>query len=149
MVRVERKYVFAVVALCLFFFIGFAGRSNAADIKIVSIDTGRVFEAHPAFKEAMGKFQAQAQEMQKKIEGIENEEEKANAQIQMQQQMRQLAMELQEEAFNKMKADVQKLAKKKGYTYVVDQNALIAGGQDITEEVINSFKKSDDNTGKK
>jgi len=129
-----------VVLVGLFFFLCSVKDGRAADIKIVSINTSKVFEAHPAFKEAMEKFQAQVQEMQKKIEGIKNEEEKNNAQIAMQQQMRQLAMDLQEEAFNKMKADVQKLAEKKGYTYVVDQNALIAGGQDITEEVINSFK---------
>jgi len=138
-----------VVLVGLFFFLCPVKEGRAADIKIVSIDTSKVFEAHPAFKEAMGKFQAQVQEMQKKIEGIEKEEEKTKAQIEMQQQMRQIATDLQEEAFNKMKADVQKLAKKKGYTYVVDQNALIAGGQDITEEVINSFKEIEDASGKK
>ncbi|MCM8777967.1 MAG: OmpH family outer membrane protein [Candidatus Omnitrophica bacterium] len=140
--KLGKKYmVFVVMVSFLFFFLCMAGRSSAADIKIVSIDTGRVFESHPAFREAMEKFQTQAGEMQKKIEGIENEEEKTNAQIQMQQQMRVVAMQLQEEAFNKMKEDVGKYAKKKGYTYVVDQNALIAGGKDITEEVIASFGK--------
>lgn len=141
MVKLERKWVLgAVMVFC--FFLGLVGNGSAADIKIVSINTGKVFESHPAFKEAMEKFQTQAGEMQKKIEGIENEEEKKNAQIQMQMQMRELAMNLQEEAFNKMKNDVEKYAKKKGYTYVVDQNALIAGGKDITEEVIASFRSS-------
>ncbi|MDD3726121.1 MAG: OmpH family outer membrane protein [Candidatus Ratteibacteria bacterium] len=148
--KLGKRYVgMLVVFACLFFFIGLAGNSDAADIKIVSINTGKVFEAHPALKEAIEKFQTQAGEMQKQIEGIESEEEKSNAQMQMQQQMRELAMNLQEEAFNKMKEDVQKFAKKKGYTYVVDQNALIAGGKDITEEVIASFEKAGDSSEKK
>ncbi|MCX8082474.1 MAG: OmpH family outer membrane protein [bacterium] len=141
MVRLEKKgFINGVVILCVSF-LGLALKGYAADVKIVSIDTGKVFEAHPAFKEAMEKFQAQAGEMQKKLEGIENEEEKKNAQIQMQMELRTLAMNLQEEAFNKMKDDVQKFAKKKGYTYVVDKNALIAGGKDVTEELLASFEK--------
>lgn len=126
--------------LCLFIAGSFAAAGSAAEIKIVSIDTQRVFGEHPAFKEAMGKFQAQIQEMQKKIEEMD-EESKGAAQQMMQHQMQQLGMQLQEEAFGKMKADVQKIAKKKGYDYVVDVNMLIVGGKDVTEEVLASFPK--------
>ncbi len=118
----------------------FAGTGNAAGIRIVSIDTRRVFEAHPAFKEAMEKFQAQIQEMQKKIEEAD-EESKGEMQQMMQQQLQQLGMELQEEAFNRMRVDVQKIAKEKKYGYVIDSNMLISGGSDITEEILASFEK--------
>ncbi len=129
-----------IALLCLLVAGCFAGTGDAADIKIVSIDTQKVFSEHPAFQEAMGKFQAQIQEMQKKIEEMK-EEDRGPAQQMFQQQMQQLGMQLQEEAFNKMKADVQKFAKKKGYTYVVDSNMLIVGGKDVTEEVRASFPK--------
>ncbi len=131
----------ALIAVLSLFVAGFfAGAGDAAEIKIVSIDTQRVFAEHPAFHEAMAKFQTQMQDIQKKIEEMK-EEEKATAQQIYQYQMQQLGMQLQEEAFSKMKADVQKFAKKKRYTYVVDSNMLIVGGKDITEEVLASFPK--------
>jgi len=116
--------------------------SNAAEIKIVSMDVGRVFESHPAFKEAMEKFQAQLQDMKKKIDEAEEGSREMIQQV-MQQQMQQLGMQLQEEAFEKMRADVTKLAKEKKYDYVVDNNVLIVGGKDITEEVMASFEKAE------
>jgi Skp family chaperone for outer membrane proteins len=126
--------------LSLFVAENFAIDSSADEIKIVSMDTQRVFGEHPAFRDAMGKFQKQMQEMQKKVDEAD-EESKGTAQQMMQMQMQQLGMQLQEEAFSKMKVDVQKIAKEKGYDYVIDSNMLIVGGQDITEEVIASFPK--------
>lgn len=136
----RRKGITVISLLCLFFMGCLVLSGDAAEIKIVSIDTQRVFGEHPAFQEAMAKFQAQIQEVQKKIEEMK-EEEKGAAQQMFQYQMQQVGMELQKEAFSKMKADVQKFAKKKGYTYVIDSNMLIAGGTDVTEEVIASFPK--------
>ena len=47
-----------------------------------------------------------------------------------------------------MKEDVQKFYKKKGYTYVIGQNALIADNKGITEKVIALFEKEKDNSEK-
>jgi Skp family chaperone for outer membrane proteins len=134
-----RGVVFAAF-VCLFIAGSFAITVSAGETKIVSMDTHRVFGEHPAFREAMGKFQKQVQEMQKKVDEAD-EESKATAQQMMQMEMQQLGMQLQEEAFSKMKADVQKIAKEKGYDYVVDSNMLIVGGEDITEEILASFPK--------
>jgi Skp family chaperone for outer membrane proteins len=136
---VMRGIIFAAV-LCVAAAGTFSVTCSAAEIRIVSIDTQRVFSGHPAFHEAMGKFQVQIEDMQKKLEGMD-EEAKGMAQQMMQQQMQNLGMQLQEEAFGRMKADVQKFAKKKGYTYIVDSNMLIVGGKDVTEEVLASFPK--------
>jgi len=133
--------VFAAL-LCMFAAMMFAGECSAAEIKIVSMDTNRVFEAHPAFKEAMEKFQTQLQDMKKKIDEAEEGSKETLQQV-MQQQIQQLGMQLQEEAFEKMRADVTKLAKEKKYDYVVDNNVLIVGGNDITEEILAAFKKNE------
>lgn len=139
--KLRKKYTAVIgMLICMFFFVGMAGKGSAAEVKIVSIDTGKVFESHPAFIEAMNAFQMQMGEAQKQIDGIENEEEKTSVQMHIQQQMRALAAQMQDSAFKKMKEDIQKFAKKKGYTYIVDSNALIAGGKDVTEELIKSFK---------
>ncbi len=135
------KGVFFTVLLCLLAAGMVATVCNAAEIKIVSVDTNRVFESHPAFKEAMEKFQTQLQDMKKKIDEAEEGSKEMVQQV-MQQQMQQLGMQLQEEAFEKMRADVTKLAKEKKYDYVVDNNVLIVGGKDITEEVLASFEKN-------
>ncbi len=142
--RYERKKGFIgvvfVAFVCLLIAGSFVMPASAGEIKIVSMDTYRVFREHPAFKEAMAKFQKQVQEMQKKVDKAD-EKSKATAQQMMQIEMQQLGMQLQEEAFSKMRADVQKIAKKKGYDYVIDSNMLIVGGEDITEEILASFPK--------
>ncbi|MBN1445249.1 MAG: OmpH family outer membrane protein [Candidatus Omnitrophica bacterium] len=132
--------MFFTVLLCLLGSGIFATVCNGAEIQIVSVDTNRVFESHPAFKEAMEKFQIQLQDMKKKIDEAEEGSKEMVQQV-MQQQMQQLGMQLQEEAFEKMRADVTKLAKEKKYDYVVDNNVIIVGGKDITEEVLASFEK--------
>jgi Skp family chaperone for outer membrane proteins len=121
-----------------------AGNANAEEIKIVSIKTGEVLQSHPAFREAVGKYQAKQQEMQKKLSEAK-EEERTMLQTQAQQELQQIGMQLQKEATDKMTKDVQNLAKENGYDYVVDADMLIVGTgpdvPDITGQVIKSFSE--------
>ncbi len=39
----------------------------------------------------------------------------------------------------KIREDIQKIAKQKGYKYVMDSNALLAGGEDVTEEILQAI----------
>lgn len=114
--------------------------ASMCEMKIVSIDTNKALEAHPAFKEAVLKFKGYQQEMQKKLRETEKEQQPV-AQQQLKQQLEQVGGQLQKEAFSEMKKDVQQQAEEKGYDYVLDDSMLIAGGRDVTEEIIKSFEE--------
>jgi len=117
--------------------------SFAQEIKIASIDTGKVLLAHPAFQKAREKYQTEIQSMQQKIKDMDEQEQMSAQQI-MQYQVQELGMQLETEAFNEMRKDVKKIAEKQGYQYVMDINVLIVGGKDITEEVLSELKKSEE-----
>lgn len=138
----ERKNAFfKILCVCMavaFFSVAGTGMVLASDEEntlIVSIDTNRILEKHPAFLKAQEDFQGEMQQMQQQLEGM-GEEEQMMAQQQMQQQLQQRGQELQEEALAEVRAHIAKIADEKGYKYVVDANALISGGKDITDEVM-------------
>jgi outer membrane protein len=107
-------------------------------MEIVSIDTARILEIHPAFVDAQQTFQNEMQEMENQLMEM-GEEEQMMAQQMMQQRLQARGQELQQQAMSEVKADIEKVAKEKGYRYVVDSNALLVGGKDITEEVIEAM----------
>ena len=105
---------------------------------IVAIDTARILELHPAFMDAQQTFQNEMQEMEHQLREM-GEEEQMMAQQIMQQQLQARGQELQQQAMSEVRDDIQKVAEEKGYKYVVDANALLVGGKDITEEVIEAM----------
>ncbi|MGM0403176.1 MAG: OmpH family outer membrane protein [Thermodesulfobacteriota bacterium] len=111
---------------------------DAEKVEIVSVDTNRILEKHPAFREAQDTFRGEMQEMEEQLEGM-GQEEQQMAQQMMQQQLQQRGQELQQVAVDEVRKDIARIAKEKGYTYVVDVNALIAGGKEITEEVMEAM----------
>ena len=114
--------------------------AGQSDIKIVTVDIQRVVRMHPAFQEAMQEYQRKLQEFQRQMEEIE-EDERAMMQQLLQQQMQQLGMQLQDRAFDKMQEDVRAFAKDNGYDYIFDSSVLLAGGIDVTEELLESLGK--------
>jgi Skp family chaperone for outer membrane proteins len=62
-----------------------------------------------------------------------------------QQQFQQRAQKLQRDALDELRRDIQKIASDKGYTYVMDSNVLLAGGEDVTEEVMKEIGKKVEN----
>jgi len=102
---------------------------------IVSADIDRIMGEHPAFQEAMLTFQTELKAMQENLDKLEGEA-KLKEQQQMQQKVQQLAVRLQEEAAGKVMEDVRTAAKNRGYVYILDSKALIAGGKDVTEEIL-------------
>ncbi|MFO8112334.1 MAG: OmpH family outer membrane protein [Desulfosalsimonadaceae bacterium] len=135
---------FKILCLCLaaVFFSAFcavgAMAGDAEKVEIVSVDTNRILEKHPAFREAQDTFRGEMQEMEEQLEGM-GQEEQQMAQQMMQQQLQQRGQELQQVAVDEVRKDIARIAKEKGYTYVVDVNALIAGGKEITEEVMEAM----------
>lgn len=110
--------------------------------KIASADMEKVMGAHPAFKDAMTSFQKEITAMQDRLEKM-TDEEKAKEQQKMSQMIQQIGLRLQEEALNKVSSDIETVAKRKGYSYVVEKNVLLAGGKDITEDVLTFLKNQE------
>ncbi len=130
---VSRLVLASIAAVCL---IAATATTGAAEsVQIVSIDTNRILQQHPAFQEAQQAFQGEMQQLEQQLQEM-GEEEQMMAQQMMQQQLQQRGQELQMEAMDKVRDDIRRIAEEKGYSYVVDTNALIVGGKDITDEVM-------------
>ena len=132
-----------VSLLAAFFTVVTTAGVSAENLNIVSVDTARIMERHPAFVEAQQTFQGEMQQMQQQLQGM-GEEEQMMAQQMMQQQLQQRGQELQQEAMDKVRDDIATIAGEKGYEYVVDSNALLVGGKDITEEVMAEIDLKED-----
>ncbi|GEM_PF-913776 len=107
--------------------------------RIASVDMEKVMNSHPAFREAMTDFQKEIGAMQEQLGKLKGDE-KTKEQQKMQQQIQQIAIRLQQEAMAKVTSDVEKIAKAKGYTYVVEKSMLVVGGRDITDDVLSFLK---------
>ncbi len=83
----------------------------------------------------MQKLQSEQQKMQQKLKFMDDNKAQMMQQ-QAQQKLQQMQAELQQEAMTAMRDDVKDLASEKGYDYVLDQNVLLAGGEDVTEELL-------------
>ncbi|MBN1445405.1 MAG: OmpH family outer membrane protein [Candidatus Omnitrophica bacterium] len=110
--------------------------------KIATADMEKVMNVHPAFKEAMTSFQKEITAMQERLEKMTGEEREKEQQ-KMSQMIQQIGLRLQEEALAIVTEDLETVAKRKGYAYVVDKSVLIAGGKDITEDVLNFLKNQE------
>ncbi|MCM8761978.1 MAG: OmpH family outer membrane protein [Candidatus Omnitrophica bacterium] len=128
--------ILLVVAIVILIF----GVVNSRKVAIASVDMEKIVNAHPAMQEAIITFQRELSNMQKQLDNMK-EEEKVRQQQKIQQEISQIAMKLQDEAMDKVKKDVEKVAKSKGYTYVIDKNAIFVGGKDITDDILTVLKK--------
>jgi len=131
------KLVYAVGILMLLFSgagtVGVWGQQS----RIVSIDTAKLLQAHPAFSEAQAQLEAEVREYQQRLDGMSEEE-----QMMAQHHLQQRSIELQQQALDALREDIRQIARQQGYDYVIDSNALIVGGQDVTEEMLNKIKSS-------
>lgn len=109
-------------------------------VVIVSIEMDKILEAHPAFKNAKEKFGTELEGMKKDLEKMDKNKQ-AESQLKMQQQLQQRGEQLQKEAVATVRQDIVKLAAQKGWDYVVDSNALLAGGRNVTDEVVQAMKQ--------
>lgn len=110
----------------------FAG--DAVKEPIVTVNINQIMEKHPAFNEARQTLEREAQQLKEQVEGKSQQEQQG-----AQQQFQQRSQELQAEAVETVREDIQKVANQKGYKYVMDSNALLAGGEDVTEEILQAI----------
>lgn len=135
------KSVVLSAVIVFFVFIGSRMSVNAGQFEVVSVDMNQVMEAHPALHQAIEEFQSRVEKLQEGL-GDMDDDSRMMAQQMIQGQMQQIGMELQEKAFNEVRADIRKVANAKGYKYVLDKDVLIVGGKDITQEVLDSIAVS-------
>jgi outer membrane protein len=142
MVAKSFKYFGFCLAVVLFAMAGVTGgcAGDAKNDKIVTVNTQQIIQKHPAFLEAQQTLQKEAQQIQQQMEGKGQQERQV-----AQQQFQQRAQKLQRDALDELRRDIQKIASDKGYTYVMDSNVLLAGGEDVTEEVMKEIGKKVEN----
>lgn len=120
--------------------------ANAAPSSNIGVvDQQQIVAANPALSaDYQQKMQETAAQMQKdfdeKSKGM-SDADKEKLFADMQQQFNEKRASIEKEMQDKMNAAVKDVAAKKGMSLVVDKNAVIYGGNDITKEVSDAMSK--------
>ena len=108
------------------------------------IDIGKAMQSHPDAEAAMKTLQAESEAFQKDFDEKAktlSEQEQQRYYVQLQQRLQQKEAELTSAIFKKIEASVQKVAKAKGLSVIVERGSVVYGGTDITDDVIKDFGK--------
>lgn len=120
--------------------------SAAPTSNIGVVDQQQVIRANPSLaSDYQQKMQSTAEEMQKDFDEKSkdmSDAEKEKLFADMQQQFNEKRVAIEKEMQDKVNAAVQSVASKKGLSLVVDKNAVIYGGTDITKDVTSSIAQN-------
>ena len=97
----------------------------------------------PDMTKAQAAMQAEVETAKKDVEEKTknmNDEEKKRYIVQTQERLENKHKELLEPVLKNIEAQIQKIADKKGLSVVVDKNAVVFGGMDITDEVAKALQ---------
>lgn len=111
---------------------------DGKNLEIVTVDINRIMVQHPSLVEAQETLQREAQQMQRQA-GKSGQAD----QQKIRQRLQERSQELQLDALAEVRNEIEKIAAEKGYTYVMEKNALLAGGRDVTDEFMEAMKKMD------
>ncbi len=140
---------FAVAALVLvgataLVFVGaLAGRSvSFADSKglaVAYVDTTKLFAEYPSMKAMQAQLEKETKQMQadfdKKATGLDNDSKQKLFQ-EFQGRLEKRKGELVPKAVDQVLAVVRKIAQQQGYSMVLEKQAILYGGKDITADVL-------------
>lgn len=119
--------------------------SAAPSSNIGVVDQQQIVAANPALSaDYQQKMQETATQMQKDFDEKSKDMSDADKEklfADMQQQFNEKRASIEKEMQDKMNAAVKDVAAKKGMSLVVDKNAVIYGGNDITKEVADAMSK--------
>ena len=119
--------------------VGFAAPASSS---IGYIDTQKAVQNHPDTKAAEETLQAEQDSLRKEFEEksktLSDQEKQLYAQ-QLQQKLMQRNAELFQSIADKVKTATKKVADAKGISIVVERNAVIYGGVDLTDDVIKAY----------
>lgn len=119
----------AVVALV----VGFSGIAGAANIGLLNLQ--RALDAHPGMSYAEEQYEQTVQDMERQLDAASGEEQEQMI-AEFQRMLGMLEYELQEELLNGIIAAAAQVAEEMGYDVVLDFGAVLYGGDDITDQVI-------------
>lgn len=120
--------------------------ANAAPSSNIGVvDQQQIVQANPALSaDYQQKMQETASQMQKDFDEKSKDMSDADKEklfADMQQQFNEKRAAIEKEMQDKVNAAVKDVAAKKGISLVVDKNAVVYGGNDITKEVTDAMAK--------
>jgi outer membrane protein len=153
MIKLQKTQVKIVSILIAVVFIGSvvalaltqsgSGFASAASSSVGVIDYAQVGAQHPQLAQADQQMQSEIEAAQKEFETQSanmNDQEKADYYRQTQERLSQRQAELMEPITKSIDDAVKSVADAKGLQVVLDKRAVLYGGQDITQDVVNKLK---------
>lgn len=114
--------------------------SNVGKVNMQALVTG-----HPDYAKAQETFKQENEQLQKDFEeksaSMKTDKEKQEYATQLQQRLQMKERELITEIQNKVNAAIKEVADSKGLSVVLPEQAVVYGGQDITQDVMKKFGK--------
>lgn len=137
----SKKLFFMAIIFCLFSILIMAQpiTVHAASSQVGVIDTDRIFQQYQGFINAQTTFNATAKQMQDdfnvKSAKMNDQDKKALLQ-KYQQDLAKKKQDIFNPVVDKIDATIKAVADAKGLTIVINKNATIYGGQDITDDIL-------------
>ncbi|MBR1396808.1 MAG: OmpH family outer membrane protein [Selenomonadaceae bacterium] len=154
MIKLEKKQVKIISIIIALVFIGSVvalaltqsgGMAAAKNGNVGTIDYRQVMMSHPDLQNVETQMQTEIETVRKEFEeraaGMTTDQEKQDYYQQSQERLRNKQQELIEPIEQSIKDAVKKTAEAKGLSVVIEQSAVVYGGQDITQDVIAKLKK--------
>jgi len=142
-VLIALVFIGSVVALALTQTGGIASAASSSAVGVVE-RYEMILPEHPDFESVRTQMQTFAQEVQKDFEeksaGM-NDQEKSDYYQQCAKRISQKEQELLDPIIKSIDDAVKKVADSKGIAVVITKDAVVYGGQDITQDVIKNLSK--------
>ena len=141
----KRKNIDRILAgiLAVVLLAGAAGISTAYTFEIAYFDVAEVSMLHPAMQEAQDKLYEEEERLLSQFEQMDQEAQMMQQEM-LYQELEEIRRALVNEAISKISEDVDIIAGELGYDYILDKNVIFAGGDDITEQVVEWIREEYD-----
>ena len=134
-----KKY-FLTLVMTLVLALGCMGSAFAAESNLVGfVDTQRVLRNHPEMQTTMSVLKLEAQKAQQEFEqkaASLDEQGKAELRQKLTEQVDTKEASLLKPIYDSVRKAIEEVAKAHGITSVVNANAMVYGGMDLTNEVM-------------
>ena len=153
MIKLEQKQVKIISLLIAAIFVGSvvalaltqsgSGIVSAASSAVGVIDYRQVMSQHPKLATVQAELNQKVDAAQKDFEERAksmNEQEQQDYYVQTRQRLAQQEQEAMEPLYKNVEEAVKKVADSKGLSVVLAKEAVVYGGQDITQDVIGKLK---------
>jgi outer membrane protein len=154
MITLQKKTVKIVSVLIALVFVGSvvaigvsqygSSTASAASSNVGVVDSRQIFSQHPDVAGANSQMQQAVADAKKDFEEKSanmSDQEKSDYYQQTQQRLAQKQQELIEPIQKSIEENVKKVAEAKGLSVVLDKNAVVYGGTDITQDVVSKISK--------